>query len=499
MAITLERYYWEFGDGHVSDLQNPSHTYTSPGEYTVTLTVTDVDGNTSTTQYIITVYDYEYPTATIANEPEYDYEDDDIGILFPELNVGFFDVAATNDCMRFAVKPQHGIGWSFYSGERWIYPAAYVDSLRVYDEQEDPIQLLWDSRLMNAFRADLLDQWLDQESSDDYQPGWEINSEIRFKEDRGSAEHYFLESLEHHVHLRPHNENTRGKEGYTETGYRDAFGVELNMLVDGEQVTPSAKAVNIPITGDITFDRRLVGNRMQLVFKTVGSEYRLVRRRSYYVAADRVSDPKDTQMTESDYQSAMAEPLVWITRGDNLAYDRVSGENASGSYFAAVDGPDGDSSSSAQFNGAEGLSIDCDSLSGDYTLMAWAKNISGNATLFSFGTGGLILRVNGSGQIVFNDGNDTHVYNPNFSAGAWSHIAVTRSGDTVSIYYNGSLFVTVDNPYFGVYGGTVSIGTNEVFDGFDWRVYGSALNAGTIGYYYEDVLNNNGNALLPIY
>jgi hypothetical protein len=35
---------WDFGDGSTSTMQNPSHTYTDPGTYTVSLTVTGPDG-----------------------------------------------------------------------------------------------------------------------------------------------------------------------------------------------------------------------------------------------------------------------------------------------------------------------------------------------------------------------------------------------------------------------------------------------------------------------
>ncbi|MHB0857143.1 MAG: DUF7507 domain-containing protein [Anaerolineae bacterium] len=41
------RYAWSFGDTSTSTLQNPTHTYTAPGAYTVTLTVTDVATRTS--------------------------------------------------------------------------------------------------------------------------------------------------------------------------------------------------------------------------------------------------------------------------------------------------------------------------------------------------------------------------------------------------------------------------------------------------------------------
>jgi len=37
-------YYWDFGDGGTSELQNPTHIYFMEGKYTVTLIVTDDDG-----------------------------------------------------------------------------------------------------------------------------------------------------------------------------------------------------------------------------------------------------------------------------------------------------------------------------------------------------------------------------------------------------------------------------------------------------------------------
>lgn len=47
-------WHWDFGDGDTSDLQNPVHTYSNPGNYTVSLTVTNALGtNTFTrTSYI---------------------------------------------------------------------------------------------------------------------------------------------------------------------------------------------------------------------------------------------------------------------------------------------------------------------------------------------------------------------------------------------------------------------------------------------------------------
>jgi parallel beta-helix repeat protein len=45
---TITSYYWTFGDGDVSSQQNPSHTYTSAGSFTVTFKVTNNFGQTNT-------------------------------------------------------------------------------------------------------------------------------------------------------------------------------------------------------------------------------------------------------------------------------------------------------------------------------------------------------------------------------------------------------------------------------------------------------------------
>ncbi|CAM3237235.1 M43 family zinc metalloprotease [Shewanella violacea] len=43
----INSYSWNFGDGKQSNLANPSHSYTAPGNYTVTLTVTDNQGSSA--------------------------------------------------------------------------------------------------------------------------------------------------------------------------------------------------------------------------------------------------------------------------------------------------------------------------------------------------------------------------------------------------------------------------------------------------------------------
>jgi len=55
---------WNLGDGETSSLRNPSHTYVSPGTYTVTVTVTDSSANSTSGNVVVTAAPPSSPPPT---------------------------------------------------------------------------------------------------------------------------------------------------------------------------------------------------------------------------------------------------------------------------------------------------------------------------------------------------------------------------------------------------------------------------------------------------
>jgi hypothetical protein len=64
-SVDYDTYVWDFGDGTTSTNINETHSYSSPGTYTVRLTVTDTNTNISNTMQQNIVID-DYPTDTVS-------------------------------------------------------------------------------------------------------------------------------------------------------------------------------------------------------------------------------------------------------------------------------------------------------------------------------------------------------------------------------------------------------------------------------------------------
>ncbi len=84
----IDEWYWDFGDGNNSSLQNPSNEYLLTGYYTISLAVTNINDSTDTetkTDYI-TVYSSDPPA------PPTDVE---VDIIYPDAIISWSAVDTT--------------------------------------------------------------------------------------------------------------------------------------------------------------------------------------------------------------------------------------------------------------------------------------------------------------------------------------------------------------------------------------------------------------------
>jgi len=103
-------YHWDFGDGNESEEQNPRHTYTNIGNYTVTFTVTDSAENVST--------DITWAVIEILNDPpeKPDIDGPISGTAGAVYEYTFVSIDPEDDDVRYY------IDWDDGYIEEWIGP-----------------------------------------------------------------------------------------------------------------------------------------------------------------------------------------------------------------------------------------------------------------------------------------------------------------------------------------------------------------------------------------
>lgn len=135
-------WYWDFGDGKTSSIQNPSHSYTKDGTYTVTLTLIDSFGEISINSTQIIVNKNQAPTNLVIQGPEK-------GNINNKYHFNFKATDPDEDLLYYLIDWDDGIdtGWLgpylsdtiITKSHQWKTKSVYTITFTVKDEYGDTI------------------------------------------------------------------------------------------------------------------------------------------------------------------------------------------------------------------------------------------------------------------------------------------------------------------------------------------------------------------------
>ena len=479
MAIT--NWHYQFGDGFESTEQNPVHEYKMAGSYTVTLTVTNDDGSTDT--FVRTAY---------------------ISVSDTDFLIDGKSVNRPNLTYRFAVKPTKGRGWTKYEGD-YPLPDVRTGVLKLFDEKNQLRQLVYDSDDRKYYEIGLRkgpeNSGLDLVYKDKYGTaygGSSIPCEIHFAEDRAEEEHMPIDHLESHVYFRPQDDDDIGAEGHDASGYLEGLEVDMAMRIDGA-VEDNALTQNIPKTGDMTYDKRVDGRRLQPIVRMSESSWKLTGLDHYYNRKNKSGTRAERTMSEQDWQAEYGQIIAWATRYKTPMTNLASGVDFGGSYGSLVTGPDGLSESAYSFAGAEGLTQADIELDDDFTMQFGLKDILNDTDIVEIGDFKIEIQVTGTTfELDIQKGSLGVSQTLNWNGEGWVILKVSRSGDNIIVSEDGEILNTLSFGYDDI-AGTMNIMVNQTGDLFDFRLYQKNISNDGFAYYYRNLNNDSGNALLPLY
>ena len=366
-------------------------------------------------------------------------------------------VSRTNRSFALGLLPAEGIGFSENTGE-YPFPEAGENTLLVYDDDDQPHMLVLDNN--DGFFYDIMQRdgppgtgieklHLDKVNTDNT-GGVAVVPLVKFPADTGTFEHFYLRHAFTYIFARSANEDKyRGATGYDAAGLPTGLELLLKMYVDGERTTAERQVKNLPITGSAHTDMVVEGHRLQLEVSANMGAHAIVGRKQEYIATDKLVG--DNVMTEGDYQEELAASVQWFSRG-YLDIDRATGAAlpaVESAKLSTCAGPDGESDSGMEFTSAV------------------------NFAFVSLTNGSLLLWHQSLASITI--GGSSVTLTQYATSGSW--ILSYARGITAS----GAVVIT-------------PTGTGRVFDR---RMFNAALSDGAIEYYHDNIIDHDGDVVLP--
>ena len=143
-----------------------------------------------------------------------------------------------------------------------------------------------------------------------------------------------------------------------------------------------------------------------------------------------------------------------------------------------------------------------ESVDGDFSLVGWYNKLSVAELPFTcWDIGSLAVEIinnGGTHQLQISDGvNSTINVDLSADGSEWFNVIVVRSGTSILVYENNTLMHTEAGWSVIDYGTAISAISSSAVEVADLRVLNIGLSAADIGYYYDDVIDNAGNEVMP--
>lgn len=369
-------------------------------------------------------------------------------------------------CLRLAIEPSQGYGWSEYDNEEWVRPKVDVGTIEIVDDNNNRRFVCIDRNDDTPWEHATFDPTVrtkpvytdkSEEGFDPATTGTEVSTETHYGEDAMAEgdQHKFFEVVRSHIKVVPSNENNRGADGFDSSGFRLNQAFELDGYADGERDFAKGIATEIPEDGEIVFGGRLFEcRRVKYVLKTDASEYRVTSRSHELISKPKAGTVAERTMGEDSHQSwFMNNRLMSISRNETVLYERVAKTQLS-TAATRITGPDGDARSAYQLS----ADVTCNNsalAATPYSIVVWYK-------------AGFVLSEPIGGALAF-----------------------TQYGDAFDGWYLGYIR-TIGNLEAGL---IISSGSEFI----ELGLYGGQISDATLESYYQDVRRNGGRQYLPLF
>lgn len=284
-------------------------------------------------------------------------------------------------CLRLGLNNTQGKGFSLFQGAGMVWPEPNTRGISVKKGDGFSRQVMLDettgkwyniSPYLGPAGTGLVESFEDKSSA-------EIVPSVHLPEIRAELEVFTNEHLISHINLRPHyNLDEIPASGFDSNGFKTGFTISAYAYVDGA-VTEPAKILELPLNGNVCFDRQVKGRRVSIKFVFSTSAFRVVGVENTFRVLDTsaigTADQRETpnDVSQREYSNNQ---LLWITRTAPATKNRATGQmpTATGAP-TRVTGPDGVSNSALRYTGLEKLvHAIWAALSGDFTIQFGYKD-----------------------------------------------------------------------------------------------------------------------------